>query len=115
MAAPPGVYVSRPSVWGNPYVLGEVCQRCEQQHDEPGSTIECFEQWLLEMLVMQPSFLDALDGKTLLCTGCAPGLETCHARVYERFIAHAAEEGGCLRGGVDCDHGEEEDEGGEEE
>lgn len=123
MAAPPGIYVSRPSVWGNPYVIGETCPRCLEVHAEPGSTIPCFTAYLLEKLEVEPTFIDTLGApgeKSLLCAGCDPGLETCHARVYEQFAQHRADFGGCLRGGVDCDHDEpseedEESEGGEEE
>lgn len=109
MAAPPGIYVSRPSVWGSPYPLGEVCTRCGELHEEAGSTIPCFQGYLLEKLAVEPTFIDTLGApgeKTLLCTGCEPGAETCHARVYEQFIQHRADFNGCLRGGLDCNHDE---------
>ncbi len=64
-----GVYVGRPSKWGNPFVIGRDGTRAE--------VIEKYRHWLLG----QPSLLTALGelrGKDLACW-CAP--LACHADV----------------------------------
>lgn len=81
------VWVSRPSPWGNPYPLGEVCTRCGQLHEKRGSTIPCFEAYLKERLAENPNFIEPLRGATLRCHGCRLDAETCHVRVYERVLA----------------------------
>lgn len=79
------IVVSRPSVWGNPYVLGRGCQRCLQIHTEPGSTIPCFILYAEARLKVEPDWLRPLFGKKLHCAGCSIGAFTCHARVLERL------------------------------
>lgn len=81
------VIVSRPSPWGNPYKLGEYCQRCGRLHSEPGSTIPCFTKYLDEWIAQDPDYLVPLMGKVLICKGCQTNAPTCHARVYERYLA----------------------------
>lgn len=79
------VIVSRPGPWGNPYRLGEVCGRCGFLHANAGSTIPCFTAYAKERLAKEPDWLEPLHGKRLICSGCAPGASTCHARVLERL------------------------------
>lgn len=79
------VTVSRPSPWGNPYVLGQKCRRCGELHALRGSTIRCFTAYVKERLEKEPNWLAPLAGKTLVCAGCVPNAETCHARVLERM------------------------------
>ncbi len=81
------VIVSRPSEWGNPYKLGEYCSRCGRLHSEPGSTIPCFTSYLDALIAENPDYLVPLMGKVLICKGCAHRAPTCHARVYERYLA----------------------------
>lgn len=81
----PPLYVSRPSIWGNPYVMGKICLNCGKLHDQPGSTIPCFEEYARKRIAREPGWLKPLLGKTLLCSGCKPGALTCHARVLERL------------------------------
>lgn len=80
------IVVSRPSPWGNPYVIGQVCQRCGELHARAGSTIPCFTAYAKETLAADPKWLEPLKGRTLKCTGCPPGASTCHARVLERLL-----------------------------
>jgi len=71
---PHDVYIGRPSVWGNPFVL---------QPDEPrGATIARYEAWLLS----QPKLIERakreLKGKVLACY-CAP--KPCHGDILARI------------------------------
>ena len=67
------VYVGRPSVWGNPFVIGKDGSRAE--------VIEKYETWLMS----QPQLLSKLHelrGKNLVCW-CAP--QACHGDVLLRL------------------------------
>jgi len=77
--APHGVYIGRPSKWGNPFVIGRDGTRDD--------VIARYEAWLLK----QPELIAALPelaGKTLGCW-CAP--QACHGDVLARLAASAAE------------------------
>jgi hypothetical protein len=70
---PDSVYVGRPSIWGNPFVIGRDGTRDE--------VIMKYETWL----VQQPTLLaklDRLTGKHLICW-CGPA--RCHADVLLRL------------------------------
>ena len=67
------VYVGRPSVWGNPFVIGKDGSRAE--------VIAKYETWLMS----QPQLLSKLHelrGRNLGCW-CAP--QACHADVLLRL------------------------------
>jgi len=67
------VYVGRPSIWGNPFVIGKDGTRNE--------VIAKYETWLMQ----QPTLLAKLDrlaGKHLVCH-CTPA--QCHADVLLRL------------------------------
>ena len=71
------VYVGRPSIWGNPFVIGKDGTRDE--------VIAKYESWLMQ----QPALLAKLDrlaGKRLICW-CAPA--RCHADVLLRLANNA--------------------------
>lgn len=63
-----GIYVGRPSAWGNPFVIGKDGSR-EQ-------VIELYRAWMEQQLALNPRWLDPLQGKDLVCW-CAP--LACHA------------------------------------
>lgn len=69
-----GVYIGRPSKFGNPFVIG--------QHGDRAQVIKRFEEWLLN----QPRLIEAakqeLRGKNLVCW-CAP--LACHGDVLMRI------------------------------
>lgn len=69
-----GVYIGRPSKFGNPFVIG--------QHGDRAQVIKRFEEWLLN----QPRLIEAakqeLRGKNLVCW-CAP--LACHGDVLIRI------------------------------
>ncbi len=67
------IYIGRPSIWGNPFVIGKDGQRDD--------VIAKYETWLLGngQLVDQ---LTALAGKDLVCW-CAPA--RCHGDVLVRL------------------------------
>lgn len=64
------VYVGRRTKWGNPWKIGESGTREE--------VIALFEEYIKEVVLRQPEFLDELRGKDLVCW-CAP--EACHADI----------------------------------
>lgn len=69
-----GVYIGRPSKFGNPFVIG--------RHGDRAAVIERYEQWLRS----QPALIEAakreLRGKSLVCW-CAP--LACHGDVLMRI------------------------------
>jgi hypothetical protein len=65
-----GVYVGRPSQWGNPYVIGKDGNRVE--------VIARFRAYAERRLQAEPEWLKPLVGRDLVCW-CAP--EGCHADV----------------------------------
>jgi len=70
-------YVGRPSIWGNPFVIGKDGTREE--------VIAKYEAWLAQ----QPQLLSRLHelrGKNLICW-CAP--QACHADVLLRLANQA--------------------------
>ena len=69
-----GVYVGRPSPWGNPFRAGKDGTREE--------VIAKFEAYALKRLADEPKWLDPLIGKDLICW-CAP--LPCHADVLLRL------------------------------
>lgn len=68
-----GVYVGRPTIWGNPFVIGKDGSREE--------VIQLFEQHLLNSPRLMAQ-LPRLKGKDLICW-CAP--LPCHADVLLRY------------------------------
>jgi hypothetical protein len=71
---PPGaVYIGRPSIWGNPFVIGKDGSR--------GDVIARYETWLLGNAPLVDQ-LHTLAGKDLVCW-CAPA--SCHGDVLLRL------------------------------
>jgi len=55
---PNAVYIGRPSKWGNPFKVSE----CGLE-----KSLELYEKWLEKKLKEDPSFLEPLRGKDLVC------------------------------------------------
>jgi Domain of unknown function (DUF4326) len=66
----PYKYVGRPSIWGNPFVIGKDGDRAE--------VIRKYREWLLQRPAMVSRAKIELRGKNLGCW-CAP--DACHAEV----------------------------------
>lgn len=67
------VYIGRPSIFGNPIVVGKVCTICGNVHDR-GETLVCYRVYLMHRLEHDMKFKQAvreLKGKTLICF-CKP-------------------------------------------
>lgn len=85
------VYIGRkrggvPETFGNPVKRFVPCIECGHTHYEPGSTLECYEAWLVRKLEADTSFAQdvlSLRGKVLGCF-CAPN--PCHGQV---LLKHA--------------------------
>lgn len=77
LATPNSVYVGRPGLFGNPFVVG--------QHGARGECLKKFEEWILapaqQWLVNQAKA--ELRGKDLICF-CAP--KPCHAGIWIKIV-----------------------------
>jgi hypothetical protein len=78
-ASADGVYIGRPSKFGNPFVLGRDGNRRE--------VIERYEQWLLSQPALVAAAKRELRGKNLVCW-CAP--LACHGDVLMRIANEEA-------------------------
>lgn len=70
---------------GNPVVIGRECPECGSFHNDGGSTLKCYEQYLIRRL-KEPSFKEEfmkLEGKVLGCF-CKPS--PCHTDVIIRVL-----------------------------
>ena len=67
--------------WGNPFVVGQLCQLCGTVHRTGGDTLDCYEDYLRGE--MDADRLDPLElaGKVLGCF-CKPA--PCHGDVLAR-------------------------------
>lgn len=88
---PYDVYVGRAGrgmtgLFGNPYKVGEFCQRCRQRHESGGETLPCFRAYFEERVKYDRAFrlqVLRLRGKTLGCF-CVP--QPCHAVIIAEWI-----------------------------
>lgn len=79
---PNSVYVGRPSKWGNPHPMDQVCKRCSTPlkqviHDRKGA-VEAFKADLNNSEGIRERIKRDLAGVNLVCW-CAP--QACHADV----------------------------------
>lgn len=75
--------------FGNPYVVGKVCQRCGSPHLTPGATLPCFKDYFYERLLADVEFrkrVKTLKGKRLGCF-CKPG--PCHGDIIMDYLEGA--------------------------
>jgi hypothetical protein len=68
------VYVGRPSRWGNPFKM-------EREADRD-RVCDAFEKYAIERVRQEPSWLEPLTDKDLVCW-CAP--KRCHAETLRRL------------------------------
>lgn len=95
---PEQVYIGRPQPWrgltgpfGNPVAIGRTCPECGRVHASAGSTLPCYEAYLVNRLVRDPVFqaqVAGLRGKILACF-CKPG--PCHGDVLARWAEQVAQ------------------------
>lgn len=71
-----GIYVGRPTKWGNPHVIGH-CTLCNDFHVR-GDAVIAFLQDVGKNEAFQQEIKQELQGKDLICF-CAP--KPCHADV----------------------------------
>jgi len=74
--------------WGNPVAKDRLCGECGETHHSGGSTLGCYERWLQRRLAQEPTYLEPLRGKILVCF-CKPG--PCHGDVIERYLERSKE------------------------
>ena len=73
------VYIGRPTLFGNPYIVGK--------HGERGQCVEFFKEYFYARLASDAEFREAVDslrGKVLGCY-CKP--QACHGDVIEEYLA----------------------------
>lgn len=73
-------------LFGNPIAIGKLCPLCHETHNDRGSTLSCYEQYLLNRLSSDEAFFNAfwqLKGKTLVCF-CKP--QPCHGDVMAKIL-----------------------------
>lgn len=71
---------------GNPVAIGRKCPICEQTHKDGGSTLPCYEAYLISRLATDSDFRTAfhkLKGKKLGCF-CKPN--PCHTDVMIKYL-----------------------------
>jgi hypothetical protein len=86
------VYIGRPGTFGNPVAINKRCPVCGNIHRTAGTTLPCYEEWLLARIAAEPDFKAAvlgLKGKTLVCF-CKPG--PCHGDVLAKYTNAVSEE-----------------------
>ena len=72
--------------FGNPIVRGMQCPICSDTHMDAGSTLKCFEIWMLNKIKTDQIYKDRIESlreKTLVCF-CAP--RPCHGNVIEKYL-----------------------------
>lgn len=72
--------------WGNPVIMHKKCPMCGLKHHTRGSTLPCYNQYLWNSVVKDPSLANkirALRGKILGCF-CKP--DHCHGDVLLKVI-----------------------------
>lgn len=83
----PGIYVGRPTVWGNPFTHISTPNRAEHIVSSREESIARYREYALRRLESDPRWLDPLmDAEALVCW-CAP--LDCHADVLVRLIERA--------------------------
>jgi len=73
---PNTIRVARPSRWGNPYSLKDFSRE---------KSLQLYEEWLIEQLDNDPTFLEPLRNKNLACF-CKPN-EKCHVDILLGYIS----------------------------
>ena len=64
------VYIGRPSIWGNPFVIGK--------HGDREAVVAKYREWIHKQPLLMAATKKELRGKTLVCF-CAP--QACHGHV----------------------------------
>lgn len=85
------VYIGRPGhglagPFGNPVKIDTPCPECDEIHEDGGSTLACYEKYLLRRVRIDVGFRKAvlqLRGKVLGCF-CKP--KNCHGDVLARYV-----------------------------
>lgn len=79
------VYCGRPSVFGNPFKVGEWSKVDGQTRClTPGLSVRLFRGYACERMTREPNWLDPLRGKDLACW-CKEG-EPCHVDVLLELL-----------------------------
>lgn len=80
-------YIGRPSPFGNPIIIGEVCPICRKTHNTAGSTLGCYRKYFINKVSFDKCFRDSvleLKGKCLLCW-CKP-YNKCHGDIIAEYL-----------------------------
>jgi hypothetical protein len=80
------VYIGRPSIYGNPVIIGKKCQYCDIVHSDAGSTLQCYRDYFYSKIENDENFrksLEDIKGKTLGCF-CKP--KPCHGDIICEYL-----------------------------
>lgn len=80
----PGVYIGRPSKWGNPYTHMPTKTLAETRVPTREDAIRLYEDYARGNMRHNPTWLDELRGAPALICWCAP--LPCHGDVLVRLI-----------------------------
>lgn len=69
--------------WGNPVIRGIQCPNCGRTHTDNNTIVRCYEEMLSRCVDHDPSYLEPLRGKHLVCF-CKPA--ACHGDVILRML-----------------------------
>jgi hypothetical protein len=69
--------------WGNPIIRNMQCPNCGRTHTDNNTLVRCYEDILVRCVDLDPSYLEPLRGKHLVCF-CKPA--ACHGDVILRML-----------------------------
>jgi hypothetical protein len=74
--------------FGSPVMVGGFCPRCKKIHQTKGSTLKCYESYLIQRLGADVEFKErvkGLFGKTLVCFCKHEETDSCHGDVLAKY------------------------------
>lgn len=76
------IRIDRKTIFGNPVVVGKVCQFCGEMHSTNASTLPCYKRYLWKRMKSDADFTRSMieiEGAKALVCWCKP--EPCHGDV----------------------------------
>ena len=85
-----GIYIGRPSIWGNPWALHDLLlgTRPDGTPWTAEDLVRWYRGWVTEILCHHPDFLEPLRGRDLACW--CKLTDPCHGDVLLQLLAASA-------------------------